>query len=122
MNEKPESVDAYIAGFPAEIQSLLTQVRTTIQQAAPEAQETIKYSMPAYVLNGNLVYFAAFKRHIGFFPTPSAIEAFKDRLAGYQLSKGTVQLPLDRPLPLDLIAEMVRFRVAENKVKRSRKK
>lgn len=115
------NVDIYIAGFPAETQNLLLQVRETIQKAAPGAEEVISYQMPAYKLNGMLVYFAGYKNHIGFYPTGSGIESFKHKLSGYKTSKGTVQFPLDQPLPLDLITEMVRFRVDENRERLNKK-
>jgi uncharacterized protein YdhG (YjbR/CyaY superfamily) len=112
-----KSIDEYIATFPLDIQTLLQQLRAVIHEAAPEAEETISYQMPAFRQNGVLVYFAAFKNHIGFFPTAAGIEAFKDKLSGYKTSKGTIQFPLDQPLPLDLIKEIVRARVKENKEK-----
>lgn len=110
----PPNTDLYIAGFPPETRELLTQVRKTIQNATPEAEEVISYQMPAYKFHGILVYFAGYKNHIGFYPTGSGIINFKDELSSYKTSKGTVQFPLDQPLPLELIAEMVKFRVAEN--------
>lgn len=115
--QMPKDIDEYIAGFPKEIQKLLEQIRNTIKQAAPEAEEAIKYAMPTYVLNGNLVHFAAFKNHIGFYPVPSGIEAFKQELSVYKGAKGSVQFPLDKPMPLDLISKIVKFRVKENFVK-----
>ena len=115
--QMPKDIDEYIAGFPKEIQKLLEQIRNTIKQAAPEAEEAIKYAMPTYVLNGNLVHFAAFKNHIGFYPVPSGIEAFKQELSVYKGAKGSVQFPLDKPMPLDLISKIVKFRVKENLVK-----
>lgn len=108
------NVDIYIAGFPAETRKFLGQIREAILKAAPGAEEVISYQMPAYKLNGMLVYFAGYKNHIGFYPTGSGIESFKHKLSGYKTSKGTVQIPLNQPLPLDLITEMVRFRVNEN--------
>ena len=110
-----KSIDEYIATFPPEIRTLLSQLRAAIHEATPEAEETISYQMPAFRQNGVLVYFAAFKDHIGFFPTPTGIETFKDKLSGYKTSKGTIQFPLDQPLPLDLIKEIVRARVKQNK-------
>lgn len=110
----PRNVDEYIAGFPAATGELLQQMRLTVREAAPEAQETIKYAMPAYTFNGNLVYFAGYKTHIGFYPTPSGIEAFREALSGYKGAKGSVRFPLDRPLPLDLVRKIVQFRVEEN--------
>jgi uncharacterized protein YdhG (YjbR/CyaY superfamily) len=109
-----ESVDAYIRSFPGNIQVILQQIRETIKKAAPEAEECISYQMPAYKQNGPLVYFAVAKNHIGFYPTPSGIEAFKNEFSGYKWSKGAVQFPLDQPMPLELIDRIVRFRVAVN--------
>ncbi len=117
----PANIDDYIAGFPESVQTLLQQVRTTIREAAPDAQEAIKYAMPAFTLYGNLVYFAAFKNHIGFYATPTGHEAFKDELSVYKEGKGSVQFPLDKPLPLDLIRRIVAFRVAENAGKATKK-
>jgi uncharacterized protein YdhG (YjbR/CyaY superfamily) len=110
----PKDIDEYIARFPPEIQRLLTNIRVTVRAAAPEAQETISYQMPAFALNGILVYFAAFKNHIGFFPTGAGVEAFKDELAAYATSKGTVRFPLDKPIPFDLISRIVTLRVKQN--------
>lgn len=107
-------IDDYIARFPPDVQQLLKQVRATIKETAPEAQETIKYAMPAFVLQGDLVYFAAFKTHIGFYATPTAHESFQAELSAYKTGKGSVQFPLDQPMPLDLIARMVAFRVQQN--------
>ena len=115
-------VDTYIASFPEVIQNLLQQIRTRIRQTAPEAKETISYGMPTYVLNGNLVHFAAFKNHIGFYPSPSGIEQFKEKLSAYKGAKGSVQFPLDKPMPLDLITKIVKFRVKENMEKDSKKR
>lgn len=109
-----QSIDEYIAGFPADVQEKLQQLRAAIQAAAPAAQEKISYQMPTFYLYGNLVHFAAFKKHIGFYPTPSGITSFAKELSGYQNAKGSVQFPLDQPLPLELISEMVKFRVLEN--------
>jgi uncharacterized protein YdhG (YjbR/CyaY superfamily) len=111
---QPKSIDEYIAGFPPHIQELLQAVRRTIGKAAPDAHEAISYQMPTFVLKGNLVHFAAFKNHIGFFPSSTGVEQFKDRLSAYSVSKGTIRLPLDRPIPFDLIGEIVEFRVKEN--------
>ena len=109
-----QNVDEYIALFSKDTQKLLKQLRTAIRKAAPQAEETISYQMPAYNLYGKVVYFAAYEKHIGFYPMPSAIENFKKELAGYNTSKGTVQFPLDKPLPLSLIAKITAFRVKEN--------
>lgn len=110
------SIDEYIATFPKNIQMVLQQIRQAVKDAAPRAEEAISYNMPAFKLNGNLVWFGAFKNHIGFYPRESAIEEFKEKLSGYEVSKvnGTVKFPLDKPIPLDLIKEMVKFRVREN--------
>jgi uncharacterized protein YdhG (YjbR/CyaY superfamily) len=108
------STDEYIATFPEDIQKKLEGLRATIKAAAPGAEEKISYKMPAFALKGNLVYFAAFKNHIGFYPTSSATEAFKKELSIYEGSKGTVRFPIDKPLPLKLISRIVKFRVAEN--------
>lgn len=110
----PETIVEYIAGFPPEIQEILEKIQTTIRKAAPDAQETIKYQMPTFTLKGNLVHFAAFKKHIGFYPVPSGIEKFKDELSVYKGGKGSVQFPLDKPIPYDLIGRIVAFRVTEN--------
>lgn len=117
-----KDVDDYIASFPKETQILLEQLRAIIKEAAPEATETISYAMPSYKLNGVLVYFGAYAKHIGFYPTGSAIATFKEELSGYKGSKGTVQFPLNKALPLELIAKMVRWRVNENLIKASTKK
>jgi uncharacterized protein YdhG (YjbR/CyaY superfamily) len=111
----PQDVDEYIARFPKDTQLLLKNVRAAIRKAAPEAEETISYQMPTFKLNGkNLVHFAAYKNHIGFYPTPSGIEAFKKELSVYDGAKGSVQFPIDQPMPLDLITKIVKFRVKEN--------
>ena len=112
-----KSIDEYIASFPQNIQSILQELRQAIHEAAPNAEETISYQMPAFKQNGVLVYFAAFKNHIGFFPTASGVEAFKDKLGAYKTSKGTIQFPLNQPMPLDLVKELVRFRVKQNLAK-----
>jgi uncharacterized protein YdhG (YjbR/CyaY superfamily) len=110
----PKDIDEYIAGFPGDVQEILEKVRATIREAAPDAEEAIKYQMPTFVLKGNLVHFAAFKNHIGFYPAPMGIEEFKDRLAPYEGGKGSVQFPLDKPIPYDLIGDIVKFRVRKN--------
>lgn len=117
-----KSIDEYIAMFPPEVQKKLQQVRQTIHAAAPEAKETISYKMPAFTLDGNLVYFGGFKNHIGFYPIPSGIEAFKVELSKYPQGRGSVQFPLDQPLPLDLIRRIVLFRAEENKKKAAARK
>ncbi|MES2704924.1 MAG: DUF1801 domain-containing protein [Bacteroidota bacterium] len=111
---KPADADAYIVGFPRETRALLEQVRAAIKKAAPAAEEVIAYGMPAYKLHGSLVYFGGYKGHVGFYPMPSAIEAFKDELSVYKGAKGSVQFPVDQPMPLGLITKIVKFRVREN--------
>jgi uncharacterized protein YdhG (YjbR/CyaY superfamily) len=110
----PRTIDEYIAGFPQEIQKILQELRATIRKAAPGAAETISYQMPTFTLKGNLVHFAAYKNHIGFYPVPSGIEAFRTELARYHQGRGSVQFPIGEPLPFDLIAQIVKFRVLEN--------
>jgi len=110
-----KTIDEYIAQFPADIQVKLNLLRDVIKKAAPDSKERISYQMPTFWQNENLVHFAAYKNHIGFYPTPSGIEAFKDELSIYKNAKGSVQFPLDKPLPFDLIGRIVRFRVAGNK-------
>jgi uncharacterized protein YdhG (YjbR/CyaY superfamily) len=118
-----KSVDEYIAGQPPEVRERLTQIRETIRKYAPDAVESISYQMPAFKLCGKpLVYFAAFKEHIGFYATPTGHEAFKKELAGYKTGKGSVQFPFDRPLPSALIAKIVKFRAEENLQKSDKKK
>ncbi|MEP7371785.1 MAG: DUF1801 domain-containing protein [Chitinophagaceae bacterium] len=118
------SIDEYIAGFPGEVQAILEKLRATIKKAAPEAKETINYAIPTFTLEGNLVHFAAFKNHIGFYPAPSGIVAFKKELSVYEGAKGSVQFPMDKPLPLGLVTRIVKFRVKENteKAKKKQKK
>jgi uncharacterized protein YdhG (YjbR/CyaY superfamily) len=111
------NIDGYIERFPPDIKARLNQIRAAIQKAAPLATEKISYQMPTFFYNGNLVHFAAFKQHIGFFPTPSAISAFSEELKEFKNAKGSVQFPLSEPLPLKLITRMVKYRVAENSKK-----
>jgi uncharacterized protein YdhG (YjbR/CyaY superfamily) len=118
----PKNIDEYIAGFPPDIQEILQQVRLTIRAAAPEAEETISYQIPTFNFKGNLVHFAAFKKHIGFYPAPRGIEQFKHELAVYTGAKGSVQFPLDQPIPFDLISRIVKFRVEDNLAKAKGKK
>lgn len=108
------SIDEYIATFPKETRKILVEIRETIKTAAPDAEEKISYQMPTFYLNGNLIHFAAFKNHIGIYPTPSGTEAFKRELSKYQGAKGSVRLPIKEPMPLKLIAKIVKFRVTEN--------
>lgn len=111
------TIDEYIAGCPEEVRDILRAVRETIRAAAPDAEERISYRMPTFALHGNLVHFAALKRHIGFYPTASGVEAFKVEAGEYVSTKGALQFPLDQPMPLDLIARIVRFRVEENRAR-----
>lgn len=113
----PKTIDEYIAGFPPDVQAILQKIRLTIRKAAPDAEEAIKYQMPTFTLNGNLVHFAAFKNHIGFYPVPTGIEKFKKELSVYASGKGSVQFPLDQPIPYNLISKIVKFRVKENAAK-----
>jgi len=112
--KKAKDIDEYIADFPADVQLLLQKVRTAIRKAAPKAEEAIKYRMPTFVLNGNLIYFAGYKNHIGLYPGPRPIEEFKDELSKFTTSKGTVQLPLDKPIPIALITRITKFCVKRN--------
>jgi len=115
-NRKKEftSIDEYIATFPNDVQKILQELRATIKAAAPDAQEKISYQMPTFFLKGNLVHFAAYKNHIGFYPTPSGIEKFQKELSKFEGAKGSVQFPINQPLPLDLVQKIVEFRVIEN--------
>ena len=117
LTSKPKSIDEYISGFPEDIRKIIEEVRVTIRKAAPGAEEAIRYDIPTFILNGNLVHFAAFKNHIGFYATPSGNEAFAKELSAYKGGKGSVQFPLDQPMPLDLIRRIVEFRVGENRKK-----
>jgi uncharacterized protein YdhG (YjbR/CyaY superfamily) len=120
-NIMPTSIDQYIDEAPKEVQEKLKSLRAVIKSEVPDAEERIAYAMPTFSQNGNLVHFAYFKNHIGFFPTPSGIENFKEELAKYKTSKGTVQFPLDEEIPMDLVREIVRFRLKENLTKVSKK-
>jgi uncharacterized protein YdhG (YjbR/CyaY superfamily) len=125
MNIKPpedispslDSIDAYIESFPADIQEKLQAIRTTIRSVIPEAQEKISYQMPTFFYKGNLVHFAAFRNHIGFYPTPSGTDTFAAEIAKYKHSKGAVQFPINEPMPLDLIARITAYRVKDNEAK-----
>ncbi|MBT2292944.1 DUF1801 domain-containing protein [Paenibacillus albidus] len=121
-NTNVESIDEYIAAFSPEVQQILQEIRQRIRDSAPEAREKISYQMPTFEQHGNLVHFAAYSNHIGFYPAPSGIEAFKEELAGYKSSKGAIQFPLGQPVPLELISRIVKFRVAENAEKAALKK
>jgi len=109
-----ESIDEYILQFPPKVQEILGVLRKVIKESAPDAAEKISYQMPTFTLHGNLVHFAAYKNHIGFYPTPSGIDAFKHELSEYKGAKGSVQFPIEKPLPYELISKIVKFRVSEN--------
>jgi uncharacterized protein YdhG (YjbR/CyaY superfamily) len=111
MSSSPKDIDDYIAGFPADVQKTLRKIRATIHKAAPKAEEAIKYQIPTFVLNGNLIHFAAYKNHIGLYPAPRGAAEFKDELAAYEGGKGTLRFPLDEPIPYGLISRIVKFRV-----------
>jgi uncharacterized protein YdhG (YjbR/CyaY superfamily) len=113
-----KTIDEYIKTYPEEVQSILEKMRQVIREAAPEAEEAISYQIPTFKLNGNLVHFAAYKNHIGFYPTSSGIEAFKKELSLYKGAKGSVQFPIDKPIPYDLVKKIVIFRVIENQNKK----
>jgi uncharacterized protein YdhG (YjbR/CyaY superfamily) len=115
--ETAKNIDEYIAAFPADVQELLQTMRSTIQKAAPNATEAITYAIPTFKQNGNLVHFAGYKNHIGFYPAPMGIEAFKEETARYEAGKGTLQFPIDKPLPLDLVSRIVKFRIEKNSEK-----
>ena len=119
---KVVDIDTYIASFPAETQKLLKQIRETIKEAAPDTEEKMGYGIPTFTLQGNLVHFASFKNHIGFYPAPSGIVAFRKELVAYKNSKGAVQFPIDKAIPFGLIAKIVKFRVKENLAKAKAKK
>ena len=119
---KPSNIDEYISDFPVEVQKILEQIRGAIKETAPGTIEVISYGMPAFKLNGILVWFAAYSKHVGFYPHSTGIEAFKRELSTYKSSKGAVQFPLGKPLPLDLIIEIVKFRLSENLQKEKLKK
>ncbi len=113
MKQLSDDIDAYIAAFPDDVQAILREMRRVIHDAAPQAEEAMRYGMPTFRLKGNLVHFAAFKHHIGFYPTPSAIEAFEKQLSPYKTSKGAIQFPLDQPIPYDLVRAITEFRVKQ---------
>ena len=112
---KFNSIDEYIGLYPSEIQDILTTLRKVIKESAPEATEKISYQMPTFAMHGNLVHFAAYKNHIGFYPAASGVAAFTDKLVEYKTSKGAIQFPIDKPLPYELIREIVQFRIDENR-------
>lgn len=117
MDTSIKDIDSYIAIYPPDVRKLLEQVRSTIRKAAPDAEEKIGYGIPTFTLHGNLVHFGGFKNHIGFYPGPDAIVAFKKELSIYEGAKGSIQFPIDKPMPLGLITKMVKYRVAQNKEK-----
>lgn len=117
-----KTIDEYIAGFPADVRAKLEAMRATIRKAAPAATEAIKYGIPTFVLHGNLVHFAGFKNHIGFYPAPAGIEAFQKALAPYQKGKGTIQFPLDQSIPMALVTKVVKYRVQMNLARQKKKK
>lgn len=119
--KQAKNIDEYIADFPEEVKALLQIIREAIHKAAPDATENIKYGIPTFILNGNLVHFGGYKSHIGFYPAPMGIEAFAKETAPYQAGKGTLQFPLDKPMPLDLIARIVKYRVEKNLAKAKKK-
>jgi uncharacterized protein YdhG (YjbR/CyaY superfamily) len=119
--DKVDTIDNYIKGFPPEVQNILEKIRETIRKNAPEASETIKYGIPTFVQNGNLVHFAGYKKHIGFYPSPSGIAAFTDETTIYHTGKGTLQFPMNKPIPYSLISKIVKFRVNENQNKQKSK-
>ena len=113
----PNTVDEYISQFPEDVRQILQRIRSIVKESAPQAEERIGYQMPGYYLNGPLVYFAAFKHHVGFYPTAADLEPFEAELSAYKRSKGTIQFPLDKPIPYDIIARIVQYRVAQNQKK-----
>jgi uncharacterized protein YdhG (YjbR/CyaY superfamily) len=110
----PANIDEYIASFPDDVQKILRKIRATIRKAAPDAEEKISYQIPTFTLHGNLIYFAAFKKHVSVYPAPRGNEAFRDELSAYEGGKGTVRFPFDEPVPYDLITRIVKFRVKDN--------
>jgi len=119
--KKVGNIDGYIAGFPEQIRKKLEEMRMIVRKAAPQAEETINYGVPTLILSGNLVHFGGFKNHVGFYPAPSGIEAFKEELSVYEGAKGSVKFPVDKPLPAALITKIVKFRVKENLEKAKQK-
>lgn len=113
--KSPKDIDEYIAGFPADVQKILRKIRATIHKAAPDAEEAIKYQIPTFVLNGNLIHFAAYKTHIGLYPAPRGVDEFKDEVAAYEGGKGTLRFPLDEPIPYALISRIVKYRAKAKK-------
>jgi uncharacterized protein YdhG (YjbR/CyaY superfamily) len=122
MRTEFDTIDSYIGSFPEDVQAILQKVRETIRAAAPDAVEAIKYAIPTFVWNGNLIHFAGYQNHIGVYPAPVGIEAFKEELAGYKTGKGSIQFPLNKPIPYDLIRRITEFRIAEMPVKEKKQK
>ena len=118
-SDTKQSIDTYISAFPKEVQTILQKVRETIAKAAPKAEEAMKYGIPTFVQNGNLVHFGGFKHHIGFYPAPSGIRAFEKEFAKYEGAKGSVKFPLDKPIPYTLLTKVVKYRVKENLKKKA---
>ncbi|ATP59156.1 hypothetical protein CPT03_05885 [Pedobacter ginsengisoli] len=121
-NDKPTTIDDYISAFPDEVQHVLQEFRKIVNDVAPDAEEKISYGIPTLFLNGNLVHFGGYKNHIGFYPGPGGITEFKDQLSGYELSKGTIKFPLNKPLPVEIISRITAYRAIENRKKTSLKK
>ncbi|BBB47185.1 iron chaperone [Pelolinea submarina] len=120
--KSPQTIDEYMTGFPAQAQAIMQRMRDLIHEIAPEATEKISYGIPTFVLGQNLVHFAAYQNHIGFYPSSSGIAHFEEELRDYETSKGTVRFPLDKPIPYDLVRRITEFRVAENRVRAKAKK
>jgi len=120
-SKAPENIDEYIEQFPANVQAILQKLRATIKRSAPAAEETISYQMPAFKYHGMLVYFAGYQNHIGFYPTSSPMKVFKDRLTTYKTSKGAIQFPIDKAIPLTLVKDIVKFRIKQNLEKENAK-
>jgi uncharacterized protein YdhG (YjbR/CyaY superfamily) len=118
----PQDIDQYIAAFPPAVRAKLTRIRAAIRKAAPQAKEAIKYQMPTFTQHGNLVHFAAYQHHIGFYPAPRAIERFQEELSAYEGSKGAVRFPLDKPVPVGLIGRIVKFRVQQDRERAAARK
>lgn len=122
MNDSAETIDEYIGEFPKEVQKILEQIRESVRKAAPQSVEAIKYGIPTFVSGGNLVHFGAFKNHIGFYPAPTGIKKFEKELSVFKQGKGSVQFPINEPMPLELIKKIVEFRISQNAGKASKKK
>lgn len=120
--KSPQTIDEYMADFPADVQAILQRLRDLVHEVAPDATEKISYGIPTFVLGVNLVHFAAYKHHIGFYPSSSGIAHFENELKDYEISKGTVRFPLDKPIPYDLVRRITEFRAAENRARAQAKK